>query len=96
MINSTQNAFEKLKKELADREAQIELKNKEITKLKLGTVEAAANRRQMINELLYMIEQTRTELLRIIQLQLARSNQSLESQVPKTHSNLPIPTEELF
>jgi len=24
--------------------------------LKLGTVEAAANRRQMINELLYMIE----------------------------------------
>jgi len=34
MINSTQNAFDKLKRDLAEKDTQIEQKNKEIARIK--------------------------------------------------------------
>jgi len=34
MINSTQNAFDKLKRDLADKEIQLDLKNKELARMK--------------------------------------------------------------
>ena len=66
MINSTQNAFDKLKKDLADKEMQLDLKNKEIARIKQFTQEHPGRRRQMITELAYMIESTRLEVLKII------------------------------
>lgn len=109
MINSTQHAFDKLKKDLSTKEALVESKEKEIAflksqiqdllkspKIQQKSGQEGSQRRKWINDMVFMIDTARHELNKLKAIVKKTTSPVERKFSPLRSSQIPILSEDQF